>query len=321
MSAGRFPRLLGDVGGTSVRLGLQSAAGVTIEQIEVLEADDHASLQAALDVYLQAPGRPRPRSAAIGIATSVVGDEVRMTNRDWRFSIAALQRTLGLERLVVINDFTALALALPSLGVADLRAVGGGQAIAGQPLALLGPGTGLGVSGLLPLNGGWRPLAGEGGHTTLPAADEREAAIVERLRRRFGHASAERALSGPGLVNLRDAVADIGGLNAAPMDTPQIVAAAQAGADMLCVETVDIFFALLGGVAGNLALTLGARGGVYVGGGIVPRLGDWFARSRFRERFEAKGRFADYLRAVPTWLIDAHVPPALLGAAAALDQP
>jgi glucokinase len=321
MSAGRFPRLLGDVGGTRLRLGLQAEAGGGIEQIEVLQADDHASLQAALSSYLQAPGRPRPRSAAMGIATSVVGDEVRMTNRDWRFSVAALQGALGLERLVVINDFTALALALPSLRPADLRAVGGGQAVAGQPLALLGPGTGLGVSGLIPVPGGWRPLAGEGGHTTLPATDAREAAIVERLRRRFGHASAERALSGPGIVNLRDAIADTDGRTAAPMDTPQIVAAAQAGADGLCVETVEIFFALLGGVAGNLALTLGARGGVYVGGGIVPRLADWFARSRFRERFEAKGRFADYLRAVPTWLIDAQVPPALLGAAAALDRP
>ena len=315
-----FPRLLGDVGGTRLRLALQAGPGEPLTEIEVLQGDDHASLEAALAFYLDGRRGPRARSAALGVATAVTGDSVRLTNRDWHFSIAALQAALGLERLLVINDFTALALALPALGPADLRPVGGGRAVSGQPLALIGPGTGLGVSALLPDGARWLPLAGEGGHVTLAAADEREAALIDRLRRRFGHASAERALSGPGLVDLRALIAELDGVPAGPLGAAQIVAAARAGTDALSVAAVDAFFALLGGVAGNLALTLGARGGVYLGGGIVPRFGTLIERSRFRQRFEAKGRFRDYLAAIPTWVIDAAVPPALIGAARALDQ-
>lgn len=316
----RFPRLLADVGGTRMRLGLQTASQSAPVEVEVLQCDDHASLEAALAFYLDARRGPRPRSGAIGIATAVVGDAVRMTNRDWRFSISALQRTLGFERLIVINDFTALALALPVLDEADLRAVGGGSAVPGQPMALLGPGTGLGVSGLLPAGDRWLPLAGEGGHATLAAGDAHEAALIELMRRRFGHVSAERALSGPGLVNLYEASAELAGLPARRLEPAQVVAEAKSGADPQCSDALDTFFALLGGAAGNLALTLGARGGVYLGGGVVPRIGDWIERSRFRERFEAKGRFRDYVAAIPTFVIDARTPPALLGAGRALDQ-
>ena len=318
---GGYPRLLGDVGGTRVRLGLQAAPNGPPVEVQVLQGDDHASLEAALSAYLDSRTGRRPRQAALGIATPVVGDEVRMTNRDWRFSISALQRALGFERLVVVNDFTALALALPSLTADDLRPVGGGAAVPGTPLALVGPGTGLGISGLLSAGNRWLPVAGEGGHATLAAADAREAAVIAVLRDRFGHVSAERALSGPGLVNLYGAVAKLDGRPAQSLDDKQIVAEAKAGGDPLCVAAVETFFALLGGVAGNLALTFGARGGVYLGGGIVPRFDDGFIeRTRLRERFDAKGRFAGYLAAIPMWIIDAKLPPALIGAARALDQ-
>ena len=159
---GGYPRLLGDVGGTRVRLGLQASPNGPPVEVQVLQGDDHASLEAALSAYLDSRTGPRPRQAALGIATPVVGDEVRMTNRDWRFSISALQRALGFERLVVVNDFTALALALPSLTADDLRPVGGGAAVPGTPLALVGPGTGLGISGLLSAGNRWS-VAGEGG--------------------------------------------------------------------------------------------------------------------------------------------------------------
>jgi glucokinase len=313
--------LLGDVGGTRVRFALQAAPGAEPSEVAVLRADDHASLEAALAAYLDARRGQRPRVGAIGIATAVTGDTVQMTNRDWRFSIAALQKALGFDRLVVLNDFTALALALPALGAADLRQVGGGRSVQRGAMALLGPGTGLGVSGLVPAGTGWVPLTGEGGHVTLAAADEHEAAIVEVLRGRFGHASAERALSGPGLANLHAAIARIDGVAAPTLDAAQIAAAAQAGTDPLCVAALDTFLALLGGVAGNLALTLGAVGGVYLGGGMLPRLAAGvIERSRFRDRFEAKGRFRDYLVAIPTLVIDATSPPALIGAARALDE-
>lgn len=321
MTAAAYPRLVGDVGGTNARFGWIDAPGAAPADIDVERVADHASLRDALAAYLATHARAQPRWAALGIATTVDGDHVRMTNHPWEFSIAALQRALDFERLLVVNDFTALALALPVLPPDASRQVGGGHARADAPVALLGPGTGLGVAGLVPLPGGHGvvPLGGEGGHVTLAAADEFEARVVARLRERYGHASAERALSGPGLENLHEALARIEGAPAAPLDAAEITARAQAGSDALCVRTVELFFALLGGVAGNLTLTLGARGGVYVGGGIVPRLGDWIERSAFRERFEAKGRFSAYLAAVPTRVVTADVWPALVGAGRALD--
>ena len=321
MAAAMYPRLVGDVGGTNARFAWIDVAGAAPVDVAVLRVADHASLHDALSGYLAAHPRPGPQWAALGIATTVAGDHVRMTNHPWQFSIAALQRTLGFERLLVVNDFAALALALPVLPPDALRPVGGGRAAAGAPIGLLGAGTGLGVPGLvtLPCGPGVVPLGGEGGHVTLAAADDFEARVVARLRERYGHASAERALSGPGLENLHEALARLDGVPAALLPAAEITARALAGGDALCVRTVELFFALLGGVAGNLALTLGARGGVYIGGGIVPKLGDWIERSAFRERFEAKGRFAGYLAQVPTWVVTAEVWPALVGAGRALD--
>ncbi|MDQ2928755.1 MAG: glucokinase, partial [Pseudomonadota bacterium] len=200
-----------------------------------------------------------------------------------------------------------------------LRRIGGGVAVTGEAIALLGPGTGLGVAGLLRRSEATLPLVGEGGHATLSAADETEELVIVYLRSEFGHASAERALSGGGLVNLYRFVRARAGGAAQDLSPSDVTAAAMAGSDDACVEAVDIFFGLLGGFAGNLALTLGARGGVYIGGGIVGRLGDWIDRSSFRSRFEAKGRFANYLSSIPVWLIEPGSPPALRGANAALD--
>ena len=313
-----FPRLVGDVGGTHARFAWIAAPAAPPAQVATYACADFASLTQAIGRYLADHADARPRWAAIGIATAVTGDEVRMTNHPWAFSIAQVQRELGLERLLVLNDFTALALSLPALDATQLRQVGGGAAATGAPLALLGPGTGLGVSGLLPARGAAVPISGEGGHVTLAATDAREAAVIELLRRRFGHASAERALSGPGLENLHQALAQLEGESRPAMSAAQITAAAQT--DAHCAEVVELFFGLLGNVAGNLALTLGARGGVYVGGGIVLHIGDRIGDSPFRERFESKGRFRDYLAAIPTWIVTAPESPALIGAARALDQ-
>jgi len=313
-----FPRLVGDVGGTHARFAWIAAPAAPPAQVATYACAEFASLTQAIERYLADHADVRPRWAAIGIATAVTGDEVRMTNHPWAFSIAQVQRELGLERLLVLNDFTALALSLPALDAAQLQQVGGGAAVAGAPLALLGPGTGLGVSGLLPARGAAVPISGEGGHVTLAATDAREAAVIELLRRRFGHASAERALSGPGLENLHQALAQLEGASRPAMSAAQITAAAQT--DTHCAEVLELFFGLLGSVAGNLALTLGARGGVYVGGGIVLHIGERIGHSPFRERFEAKGRFRDYLAAIPTWIVTAPESPALIGAARALDQ-
>ena len=243
-----------------------------------------------------------------------------MTNHPWHFSIAALQRELGLQRLVVLNDFTALALGLPSLDARELHRVGGGAAVAGAPLAVLGAGTGLGVSGLLATAGdGWVPITGEGGHVSLAAINAREQAVLQQLIARFGHASAERALSGPGLVNLYQAACSLSGQAPQPLTAADVIAGARSASDPACTEALELFFGFLGSVAGNLALTLGARGGFFIGGGIAPRLLPELERSTFRERFEAKGRFRDYLAAIPTWVIHATVSPAFVGVARALD--
>ena len=323
-------RLLGDVGGTNARFAWQCAEGAALCDIVTLPCAEFPTLADALRAYLQQLGRPAPPWCAIGIATPVTGDAVRMTNHHWAFSMAGLQAELGFERLVVMNDFTALALALPDLREQELRQLGGTGAVPGAAMALIGPGTGLGVSGLLPAGetGRWVALQGEGGHVSLAAGTAREAAVLDVLRRELGHVSAERAVSGLGLRALHAAVRELDGLdafgtpdaaNAADDFTPsRITALALDGSDPQCVETLDLFCAFLGSVAGNLALTLGARGGVYIGGGIVPRLGPAFERSRFRACFEAKGRFRSYLEPIPVFVIDTKVSPALLGAARAL---
>lgn len=319
--ASSYPRLVGDVGGTNARFAWVGAAGGAPAQVAAYRCAEHASLQEALQRYLNEKALPVPRWASIGIANPVTGDQVRMTNHDWAFSIEQVRRQFGLARLLIINDFTALALALPALPASDLRQVGSGRAVAGAPIALLGAGTGLGVSGLLPLADGRGevPVNGEGGHVTLAPVDPLEQAVVAVLQRRFGHASAERALSGPGLENLHAALLEVDGVAAPALNAAAITAAALDGTDPRCGRAVDLFLALLGTVAGNLALTLGARGGLYIGGGIVPRLGERVDASLFRHRFEAKGRFTDYLRAIPTLVVQARTSPALLGASRALD--
>ena len=263
-----------------------------------------------------------PREAAFGIANPVTGDAIRMTNHSWSFSQRAVREAFGFERLVVINDFTALALALPLLTPDLLRPVGGGEAVPGAAIALLGPGTGLGVSGLVfpPGSSSGVPLSGEGGHVSLAAQTQREFDVLAILQERYGHVSAERAVSGAGLVDLYHALrrlAQRGGKEVS--SAAQVTELALQSNDALALEALDLFCGFLGSVAGNLALTLGARGGVFIGGGMVPRLGTWFDKSSFRARFESKGRFQPYLASIPCWIIDPSATPALYGASRALD--
>ncbi len=314
-----FHRLVADVGGTHARFASQFEPGAPLVETGRYACADFPSLQDALRHHLGARKLSMPAEAAIGIATAITGDAVRMTNNDWSFSIAQMKASLGLNRLLVINDFTALALALPALPREDLQAIGGGTAVAGGAMALIGAGTGLGVSGLLPSGGGYVPIAGEGGHVSLSTADAEEDAVLNVLRARFGHVSAERVLSGPGIENLYKALAELRGQPALAQGASQVTATALDRTDALAVDALRLFSSLLGQAAGNLALTLGARGGVYLGGGIVPRLGSAFDAALFRERFEAKGRFRSYLAAIPTLLIRSSDEAALLGASRALE--
>ncbi|WP_428424057.1 glucokinase [Methylibium sp.] len=314
-------RLLADIGGTNARFAWQDDADAPLTDVRSYPVRDHPSLELALRRYLADLQRTAPPWCAIGIANPITGDRVQMTNHAWSFSIAGLRRALGFARLEVVNDFTALALALPVLAPDQLRQVGGVAAVPETPIGLVGPGTGLGVSGLLPVPGldRWVPLQGEGGHVTLSPTTERENAVLLALHRRFGHASAERAVSGPGLVSLVETLCRLDGKPApAGLTGALVTRSAIAAHDAHSVEALEMFFGFLGCVAGNLALTLGARGGIYVGGGIVPQIADALERSDFRARFEAKGRFAPYLAAIPVFVIQSPTSPALLGASRAL---
>jgi glucokinase len=312
-------RLIGDIGGTHARFALVGATPRP-ERVRVLACDDYPSLGAAIAAYVAAEApQPAPREAALAVASAVTGDTVTMTNHPWSFSIAALQRDLGLARLVVVNDFAANALAVPHLRPDERTTIGGGAAVSEAPIAVMGPGTGLGMSALVPSRAGWVAIAGEGGHATIPAADARESEVLAHMRGRFGHVSAERVLSGPGLVNLYQTLAEIAGAPAEDFTAAQIADAEIGKSETLCREAVAMFCAMLGTVAGNLALTLGARGGLYIAGGIVPRLGARFAASGFRRRFEDKGRFRTYLAAIPCYVVT-HPVPAFLGLAARLVQ-
>jgi glucokinase len=311
------PDLIADIGGTNARFALATPDG-HIDAERILRCADYPDLAQAAAAYLRDIPGPRPCRAAVAVATPVTGDWIQFTNSPWSFSTEAARQAMGLERLLILNDFTALARALPLLGPDERRAVGGGAAVAEAPIGLMGPGTGLGVSGLVWSGQRWIPLETEGGHVTFSATNEREWAVRRILQRQFGHVSPERLLSGPGLINLYTTLAEVEGWSVDELVPADITERALAGTCRHCVEVVEMFCGMLGTAAGDLAMTLGARGGIYIGGGIVPRLGDFFDRSAFRTRFEAKGRFSDYLTAIPTWVITAATP-ALRGVAVALE--
>ncbi|MDQ1832941.1 glucokinase [Massilia scottii] len=317
------PRLLADIGGTNARFALETAPGQT-GLIAVLPCADYPTLADALRAYLGSPkvlaaGVGALRHAALAIANPITGDLVRMTNHHWEFSIAALRLECGFETLEVVNDFTALARALPHLADSQKRQIGGGAARARTPLGLVGAGTGLGVSGLIPAGDSWTALLSEGGHVTFSPANETEIAILQFAWRQYEHVSAERLLSGDGIELIYRALAHHAGQVAQEFDAPEISRRALAGECVLCDRAIEAFCGMLGTVAGNLAITLGAQGGIYIGGGIVPRLGERFARSCFRSRFEQKGRFVNYLAQVPTFVITAEYP-AFLGVSAILAE-
>jgi glucokinase len=314
------PSLIADVGATNARFAVVSPDG-GLQRTRVLACEHYPTLHGAITAYLEdelpLTDVRRLEAAALAIAGPVTGDRVALTNHPWSFSIEQLRGHLAVERLHVVNDFAAVAAAMPHLECDERNQVGGGDALPDAPIGVLGPGSGLGVGGLVPAASGWLPLPGEGGHATMSPANSRESAVLDRMRARYDHVSAERILSGPGLIDLYNTLAEIDGVPAVSYTAPQITNPGVCDCDPYCREAVDMFCAMLGTVAGNLALTLGARGGIYLAGGIVPKLGAAFAASAFRERFEAKGRLRPYLAQIPTYVVT-HPFPAFLGLAAML---
>ena len=310
--------LVGDIGGTRARFGLVGPEG-ELSRGRALECSKYPSLVDAARAYLSEIPSARPVRGAIAVACPVLEDQVQMTNHDWSFSVGEARERLGLEVLEALNDFTALALALPLLGEGDTRILSEGSEEPGAPLAVLGPGTGLGVSALLQAGERWIPLATEGGHREFAPMSERDWRVAEKLRARFGRVSLERVLSGPGLVNLYEAICAVDGRDPEALTPEEVVKGASESCEV-CREATAIFSHHVGTVASDLALTFGARGGVFVGGGVVPRMGEVFDDDLFRQGYLNKGRFRWYLEQIPARLI-VNPKASLVGAGRALASP
>lgn len=309
--------LLADIGGTNARFATVRRGSMELEHINKLKGHDYASIDAAIAVYLR--GLPentsRPSSACLAIAAPIEGDRITMTNLAWSFSVASLRESLGLEHLLVINDFKAVARSIPELKGETLHSIGGGKPKNDAPAVVLGPGTGLGVSALVFAGGKPTAIQTEGGHIGFAPSDRVEMKILERLWDKYDRVSVERLLSGPGLVNLYESLAAINHRSIEPLRPELVTQRALSGECADCREALDRFFGILGSVAGDLALAVGAEGGVFVAGGIVPRMLNEIRQSDFRARFESKGRFSQYVAAMSTMVVtEPH--PGLLGSAA-----
>jgi len=304
--------VLADIGGTHARFAL--SIGDALGPLEDIPVASYPSTADAMRAFLGRHPASRPRGAVLAGAGPVYRNRIAMTNSPWVIDGVELRDSFDLPWVRVINDFEALAWSLPDLRPSELYSIGGGRALAGAPAVVLGPGTGLGVACLVHGTQGPEVIVSEGGHATLPGASQREDAIIAHLRPRFGHVSAERALSGGGLVNLYEAVAALDGLTVAKRDAAEISREGVSGACPTSRAALGLFCAFLGTFAGDAALMFGARGGVYVAGGIVPHFLEFLSRSEFRARFESKGRLSSYVEAVPTHVIT-HKDPAFVGLA------
>jgi len=311
--------LVADIGGTNARFAMVADASAKAIEPRNLRCAEYETIVDATLAYLDLVALGKPYQAAISIASPVTGDALNMMNHSWSFSVSETRAALGLRHLKVLNDYTALALALPGLRDEQRLQVGAGQGLVGHPIAVLGPGTGLGVSGVVPAGDHWVPLESEGGHASYGPLNAREQAIIEVMRERLEHVSAESLVSGRGLSLIYEMITRLDqgvGVKLTPGEVSQRALELECP---LALETLSIFCNILGTIAGNLALTLGAQGGVYIGGGIILRILDFFSSSGFRERFEKHGRLTPYLRNIPTYVINTDYP-ALAGAVVALGE-
>lgn len=294
--------LLGDIGATNARFALLSNRA--LGPINWFTVAEFPRFTDAVNAFLDRHCRQLSVSEALlAVAGPVDEDRCVFTNCPWTIDAPELRAAFGFAKVHIINDFQATAMSLPHLASADLYPLGGGEAVPGEPMAVLGPGTGLGIACFVPGDQNSIVLASEGGHATMAAGSNREDAIVDYLRGQFGHVSAERVISGSGLENLYDAVVALDRISAPKRNAAEITKAALDGTCPVARTALDLFCAMLGTVAGNVALMFGARGGVYIAGGIAPRITEFMARSEFRARFEQKGRFRNYLEAIPSSII------------------
>lgn len=299
--------LLADIGGTNVRFATLRAG--RIEAVEAWLTALYPDIATAVEAYAEIAGLKLPfAGAAICAAGPLMGDAIDLTNCAWKISVDEIKAATGASRVALVNDFAAVAHAVPGLGVDDVVQIGGREPVPNAPKVALGPGTGLGVASVVPDGRGrWIAVPGEGGHVDLAPTNDREIAVLYQMLRGREHVALEDAVSGPGLEAIYLAIAALDGLalKARPIAS-DIAKAARARSDAAAVEAVHLFTGWLGSAAGNLALTLGATGGVYVAGGIVAQWGDLFDTRYFRHRFEAKARIKRFLEPIPCYLVGAR---------------
>lgn len=306
-------RIVADIGGTNARFAAVAAGSRELERIMTLHCTDYPQLVDALRFYIASLGQCTVSKLCLAIAGPVEQDWIQFTNNPWSFGKTELQQALGIP-LLAINDFSAQAWSLDTLKDSELDWLDAPRPRGGKARAILGPGTGLGVAGRTPGGG---VLVTEGGHCSFAPTDRHQMDVLELLWRRFDRVSVERLVSGPGLSNLYWANSILAGREA-ELDASDITAGA-VDKDALCVETVTDFLAILAGFAGDVAMLMGALDGVYLSGGILPRLGPLFDRERFRRDFSAKGRHTEYCAAIPIALVDAENP-GLRGCVIALER-
>ena len=310
--------VVADVGGTNIRLAVLDITNGEMSKIREYPCAQFITIDTALVQYFATLSEP-VAYLCIGIACPVENDLISMTNLNWQFSKKQLKQKLALQALYVINDYTAISLAVPFVEENQKIKIGGGEEVADGVKAIFGPGTGLGVSHLIKHNEKWVSLDGEGGHSSFAPNTSQQADVLLLLQSQFGHVSNERLLSGQGLVNIYHALCRLAGKQPEFFEAAEITKSALNGECELALQTLTLFCQAMGGFAGNLALNLECKGGVYIAGGIVPRFIEFFKNSEFRAFFEAKGRFEGYLKSIPTYLIT-HENPGLLGAAVYLRQ-
>jgi glucokinase len=315
-----FPVLIGDIGGTNARFAILPAANAPAIGLPPVATSDFPDIESAIGSCVYASTDIRPATLMVDLAGPITGDAVRLTNADWVIRPSETMRRTGAESVILLNDFEALALALTALADADVAPLGGGTAERAGAKVVLGPGTGLGVGALIEANGVFIPVPGEGGHVSLGPAEADELLLWPNIEPEFGRISAEALLCGRGLVRLYRAVAATAGLEAALSGPAAVTEAALLGADAVAVKTLDLYCRLLGRLAGDLALTFMAKGGVYVGGGISPRILPFLEGGSFRRAFEAKAPHEALMRAMPSYVITRENP-ALVGLAALAYRP
>ncbi|MFT5813961.1 MAG: glucokinase, partial [Psychroserpens sp.] len=317
--AQREINIIADIGGTNMRVAQIDAKG-NIANITIYACAEHESLAFVLTDFLTKHKLLGNKiNACLAIACPVDKDLIVMTNLPWQFLQTELKAELQFNELVLINDFTAIAHAIPYLGATQRVQIGVGDVVANKPISICGAGTGLGVANLIAIDSVWHSLSGEGGHVDFAPVDQQEVAILQFLSKKYPRVSYEQVLSGLGIEQIYQALSYEKNGEITKLSAKEITEKALSGNCSLSVETLAQFCRILGSFAGNLALTLGSYGGVYIAGGVVPRFIEFFASSEFRQRFEQKGRLSSFTQPIPTFVVT-EKQPGLLGASAYLNQ-